>query len=299
MSTIQSSKDIFLDILLAVGIYAAWLVLVFYGDSMPLVVLFILGGYVGCLHGGFQHIAVHGYPTRFKWLNTLLAYPPLTLYYPYRTYRDTHIEHHEIDVLTDVETDPESVYVSREYFDSLNPIGKLIYRFNFTLAGRLLIGPFISLYHLWKGELKLIIRGDFERLITWLAHAIFCAAILVFVQAMGLPIWKYLLCVAYPGISLILLRSYTEHRWSPDDDQRSLIVEGSPLTRLLYFNNNYHWVHHDNPGLPWRQIPVNFEQRREEILSRNGNFYYRGYSDILKRLWRDKLIDPIHPTQAN
>ena len=294
------SKDtVIFDITLGVGIYTCWLALVMYGNSLPLAALFILGGYISGLHSSFQHIAVHGYPTRCEWFNTLLVYPPLSLYYPYPTYRDSHLEHHRVDVLTDVETDPESIYLTREQFDRLGRFGKWLYRLNFTLAGRLLIGPFISLFHLWKSELKFIVAGDTQRLRIWSIHAIWCAGILMFVQLSGLPVWKFLLCFVYPGISLILFRSYTEHRWSPAQDERSLIVEGSFLTRLLYLNNNYHWVHHENPGLPWRMLPEVFNQRKDEILRRNGNFYYRGYSDILKRLWKDKLIDPVHPRQAH
>ncbi len=295
----MSKDSVTLDISLGIGIYAGWLTLVVYGESFPLVALFILGGYVSALHGGFQHLAVHGYPTRYKWFNTLLAYPPLTLYFPYPTYRDTHLEHHRVEVLTDVETDPESIYLTREQFDSMGRFRKWLYRFNFTLAGRLLIGPFISLFHLWKSELRCIFAGDTQRLRIWLIHAAWCAGILMFVQLSGLPVWKFLLCFVYPGISLILFRSYTEHRWSPAEDERSLVVEGSFLTRLLYLNNNYHWVHHENPGLPWRMIPEIFNQRREEILRRNGNFYYKSYGEILKRLWKDKLIDPVHPQQAH
>ena len=287
------------DLSVGIAIYAFWLALVLYGDTLPLVALFILGGYVSCLHGSFQHIAVHGYPTKHEWLNSLLVYPPLSLYFPYPIYRATHLDHHACEVLTDVETDPESVYLSSGHFHGLNRLSRLVYRFNFTLAGRLLIGPFVSLYHLWKNEFRLIIAGDTQRMRTWLVHILWSAAILIFVQLAGLPIWKYLLCFVYPGISLILFRSYTEHRWSTSTDERSLIVEGSMITRILYLNNNYHWVHHENPGLPWKMIPRVFYQRREEILKRNGNFYYKGYTDILKRLWQDKLIDPVHPREVN
>ncbi len=285
------------DILLGIGIYASWLALVLFGDSLPIIVLFLLGGYIGCLHGGYQHIAVHGYPTRIEWLNSLLVYPPLILYFPYPTYRNTHLIHHECDVLTDVATDPESVYLSQAHWNSLNRLSQFIYKINFTLAGRMLIGPFISLYHLWKSESKLILAGNFERPRIWLIHIVLCAAILVFVNVAGMPIWKYLLCVAYPGISLTLLRSYTEHRWSPEAKERSLIVEGSIISRLLYLNNNFHWIHHEKPGLHWTAIPKVYRQRKAEILKANGNYFYKGYTDIFKRLWHDKLISPVHPLE--
>ena len=86
------------DLAVTVGIYTAWTLLVIYGNDLPLVLLFFLGGYITCLHGSLQHIAVHGYPTRWKWLNTLLAYPPLAFYFPYLTYRESHLEHHKVEV---------------------------------------------------------------------------------------------------------------------------------------------------------------------------------------------------------
>ena len=106
----------------------------------------------------------------------LLVYPPLILYFPYPTYRESHLIHHECDVLTDVATDPESVYLSQAHWNSLNQLSQFIYKINFTLAGRMLIGPFISLYHLWKSESKLILAGDFERARIWLIHIVLCAA---------------------------------------------------------------------------------------------------------------------------
>ena len=259
-----------------------------------------MGGYVTCLHGSLQHIAVHGYPTRYQWLNSLIVYPPLIFFFPYPTYRKSHTIHHQCEVLTDAETDPESVYLSKNHWDRLNRLGKLIYRFNFTLTGRLLIGPFVSLYLLWKGEFQAILAGDRQRAQIWLIHIAFSAVILIFVTQVGeMAVWKYLLCFAYPGISLTLLRSYCEHRWSPSEDERSLIIEGSPISRLLYLNNNYHWIHHENPALPWQQVSIEFDRRKEEILRLNGNYYYRGYLDVFKRLWKDRSIDPVHPYFTN
>ncbi len=293
-------KRLFTDISIACGIYLSWFILVYYGNDIPLILLFLAGGYVTCLHGSLQHIAVHGYPTRSRWLNTLIVYPPLAFYFPYVVYRTSHLEHHQVDTLTDVETDPESVYVSKSHWDQLSSISKAVYRVNFTLAGRLLIGPFISLYLLWKDQARRIISGDLQCALTWVIHISACVAIALFVSMVAqLPIWKYLLCFAYPGISMTLLRSYTEHRWSDREGERSIIVEGSPISRLLYLNNNYHWVHHEDPGLPWQDVSKEFNKRRTEILQTNGDFYYKGYFQMFARFFKDRLIDPIHPMQAN
>ena len=293
-------KRIYIDITIICGLYLSWFLTIIYGNEIPLIALFLIGGYLTCLHGSLQHNAVHGYPTRRHWLNTAMVYPPLAFFYPYQTYREAHLKHHRIDELTDVDTDPESIYLSRAYWNSLNGFGKLVYRFNFTLLGRLLIGPFLALYHLWKSEFIAIVSGDVRCLRTWILHILACAGLALFIHyASDMPLWKYVVCFVYPGIALTLLRSYTEHRWSAVAQQRTIIIEGSFLTRLLYLNNNYHWVHHENPGLAWQQLRHVFDQRRSEILQSNGNFYYRGYLQILGRVFKDRWIDPIHPTQAN
>lgn len=286
------------DLLVVIGVYAAWGLLVWYGEQIPILLLFIAGGYVTCLHGSLQHIAVHGSPTRHRWLNTLIATPPLALYYPYPVYRESHLEHHYCEELTDFEVDPESLYVSREHWSKLNELSRFIYRFQFTLLGRLLIGPFVSYYQLLKSEALRIYSGEKKQIGIWLLHILACMGVLYFVSFVGnMPIWKYLLCFAYPGISFTLLRSYTEHRWSPLDDERSIIVEGSPVTKLLYLNNNFHWIHHEHPGMHWSLVAKVFHEQKVEILRKNGNFYYKNYSQILRRLWKDRLIDPIHPTE--
>lgn len=299
MTQTINKKWLAVDLVITVGIYIAWVLLVIYGNDLPLVLLFILGGYVTCLFGSLQHIAVHGYPTKWNWLNTLLVFPPLAFYFPYHTYRESHLEHHKIEKLTDVETDPESLYIAKSHWDSLNNLSKAVYRFNFTLVGRLLIGPFVSLYLLWKGESRRILAGDRTCAVTWLLHFAAIIALSLLIQyGTTMPLWKYLLCFAYPGVSLTLLRSYTEHQWSNDEGERSIIVEGSPISKLLYLNNNYHWVHHENPRLPWQEVSTEFNKRRAEILQANGDFYYRGYLQMFAHLFKDKLIDPIHPLEA-
>jgi len=292
-------KRLLIDLLIIGNFYLIWFLLVLFGNNLPIVFLFIAGGYLACLHGSVQHIAVHGYPTRWQWLNTILVYPPVSFFFPYTVYRDSHQQHHKVEVLTDVETDPESIFLSKAHWDNLNRLSKIVYRFNFTLLGRLLIGPFVALYQLWKIETRAILAGNWRVAITWVVHIAACTAIALFVHyGSNMPLWKYLLCFVYPGIALTLLRSYTEHRWSDQQQGRSLIVEGSPVSRLLFLNNNYHWVHHENPALPWQQLGQVFRSRRSEILTLNDNFYYKGYWQILKRLFQDRWIDPIHPLDS-
>ena len=281
--------------LVAFSVYSVWLMLVLFGNTLPVWLLFILGGYTVCLHGSLQHEAVHNRPFAQRWMNTLLVFPPLALWYPYSIYREEHLLHHQCTDLTNPEMDPESLYFTPVEWDKFSKLTKWVYRVNFTMAGRLIIGPVISMFTLWKVAVLKVMRGDYQHARVWTGHVTLCVAILVFANGVGgLPVWKYLLCFAFPGIMLTLLRSYTEHRWATAQNERSLIVEGSPVSQLLYLNNNFHSLHHENPALPWYEIRALYRSRKSQILEHNGNFMYPGYLFILSRIFKDKLIDPLH-----
>jgi len=102
----------------------------------------------------------------------------------------------------------------------------------------------------------------------------------------------------YPGIALILLRSYYEHRPAADQAQRTVIVEAGPAMRLLFLGNNFHALHHERPGVAWYDLPRVYREERERVLAENGGFLFTGYGDILRRfLWRVK-DSPQHPGHA-
>ncbi len=286
-----------LTVTVAALCYTAWIALVLFGESIPVWLLFVLGGYVVCLHGSLQHEAVHGHPFASAWVNSILVLPPLSLGYPYHIYRQEHLKHHRCETLTDAEDDPESLYFMKREWDNKYVLFQYIHRINFTLFGRVTIGPAVSIATLWRNQLRMMLKGDSIRIRIWLVHLALSAGILVFAYvAGGIPPWKYVLCFAYPGIALTLLRSYTEHRWSPQADERSIVIEGSPVSQLLYLNNNFHWLHHENPKQPWYELRGEFYKRRHEVLQVNGDFYLRSYAHLIPRLWRDRPVAPIHPS---
>ena len=288
-----------LTLLIAACCYAAWLTLLIFHNAIPIWLLIPLGGYVVCLHGSLQHEAVHGRPTSRGWFNSLLVMPPLSLGYPYQIYREEHLQHHRCEVLTDSIEDPETLYFTAEQWQNKKAFFKWVQKANFTLLGRLTIGPAVATVTLWRNQLRKILQGDPIRAGIWILHLLLSATLILFAYyAVGLPPWKYVLCFAYPGIALTLLRSYTEHRWSDNADERTIIIEGSPITELLYLNNNYHWLHHENPQLPWYFLRREFTQRRGDVMQANGHFYIRSYLHLIPRLWRDKLIPPAHPAAA-
>ena len=264
--------------------YGAWMGLTFYATQIPMVLLMVLGGYVVCLHGSLQHEAVHGHPTRSQFLNTALIWWPLSLWMPYVRYRDLHQAHHNCETLTEPGADTESYYFRREHWRHIPRWLQTVLRLNQTLLGRLTVGPFIAIARYWPNEWKLILDGDLRVLRIWLIHFAGVAVVLFWVlNICGMSLVVYICTFALPGLSLTLLRSYTEHRPGPSNPERTAIVEGSPLTRLLFLNNNYHVIHHDRPGMPWFKIKGVFEAHRSSWLKRNNGFYFKSYGDLLRK----------------
>ena len=107
--------------LLIVAIYGGWLavLLLVRGGTLSLAAatppLILLGAW----HLSLQHELLHGHPTRSALVNKLLGYPPLTVWYPYTLYRDTHLDHHRDEDLTVPGVDPETNYVTRERWEQL------------------------------------------------------------------------------------------------------------------------------------------------------------------------------------
>ena len=71
----------------------------------------------------------------------------------------------------------------------------------------------------------------------------------------GVPPLLYIVGVAWVGGALTLLRSFAEHRWSPEGT-RSAVVRSGPVMALLFLNNNLHFTHHERPGEPWYRLPA-------------------------------------------
>ena len=277
---------------LLVAVYAAWIALTLHWDAISGWFLWLLGAYVVTLHSSLQHEAIHGHPTRNQRLNLALVRPPLTLWLPIELYHASHRAHHENE-LTNPESDPESFFVGREQWQSLRPWQQRLLLANNSFLGRMLIGPWLVTGRLWLDELRLLRAGDYRHAAILLRHAASVAAVLYWLLVIcEMPIYIYLLAFAWPGTSLMMVRSFLEHRYDPDTTRRTVLVEGCPLTRLLFLNNNYHWIHHDNPRLAWYRIPAVARRQRQEALSRNGNYQYPGYWTIA---WRYLLKPWTHP----
>ncbi|MFQ6018143.1 MAG: fatty acid desaturase, partial [Kiloniellaceae bacterium] len=197
----------------AVAIYGGFGLLTWHYAILPWWLVPPLGGYLVAWHGALQHEVVHGHPTPWDPVNELLVFPSLWLWMPFRIYRDSHFEHHIDDRLTDPLDDPESFYVTREAWARSGRRRRAGLWLHNTLAGRLLLGPFLCTWRLYSGEARHLVRGDTGNLTAWLWHLGGCAAVLVWVLWLcKVPPIDYLAFFAFPGISLTLLRSFLEHR---------------------------------------------------------------------------------------
>ena len=123
------------------AIYGGWSLLTWHHADIPLWLLIPAGALLIAWHGSLQHETIHGHPTRRRWLNTALGWPPLGLWLPYAIYRESHLLHHNNRQLTEPGADPESFYLTAESWTRMGPVWRGLHMVNRTLLGRLAIGP--------------------------------------------------------------------------------------------------------------------------------------------------------------
>ena len=284
------------SVALGLLLYACWLALTWYHASVPGWLLFLAGGYVTQWHFSLQHESIHGMRNWPAWLRTAFVWPPLGLWMPYPIYNRSHSTHHVNFNLTHPQRDTESNYQLQDAWPRFNAMHRAMLRLNQTLLVRLLLGPFLRLYKLGKREIGRLRAGDTANVRHWLMHVVSVAVVLYWVVGVAdMPLWKYLLCFAYPGMSLGMLRTFIEHRYGTLPMERVAIVQSNTLMGVLFLYNNIHLVHHQSPTLPWYRIPARFRAGRDQLLATNGNFYFRGYVEIARRFLFKPVFDPVHP----
>ena len=278
------------------GCYLAWLASLWAFGQIGLWALIPMALSVA-FHSSLQHEVLHGHPTRSAALNEALIWLPLGLYMPYRRFRDTHLYHHNDNRLTDPYDDPESFYVAEGDFSRLGPVMRGLLGINATFGGRILIGPALALIGFWRAEVRAAAEGDRVIRIAWGHHASGLCLVVPFIWWMEVPLWLYALLAAYPGYSLIMVRSFIEHRADDDPKRRSGIVESGRFFSLLFLNNNLHRVHHEKPTVSWFRLPALYRAERPRYLAENGGYLVHGYSEVLTR-WLVRRREPVvHPLQ--
>jgi fatty acid desaturase len=280
----------------ALVIYTSWFLLIWFNAVLPWWLIMPVGAYLLAWHFSLQHEAIHAFRGVPAWLRLALVYPPLGLWFPFPLYRKSHSTHHRDIHLTEPGVDTESYYVRQAEWRSTGPLKRALLTFNQTMAGRLLIGPALRLWILVHRESKRVVGGDFSHLPHWGLHTV--AVGLLFWLISGVcrfPWWQYCLLVAYPGLSLSLLRAFTEHRAAEDSQERTASVESNVVFGVLYLYNNLHVAHHLKPTMAWYDIPAYYRANRAELLKSNGNLVYRGYGQLARQFLFVPVFSPVHP----
>lgn len=285
-------------VILAGSIYAAWAAAMA-AAGLGLAPIWVWAPVVAwCVawQTSLQHEVIHGHPTPSAGLNRWIAGPPLTLWLSYSRYRALHLRHHVDERLTDPLDDPESFYVTEEAWRRAGRLRRAwLWSLN-TLAGRLVLGPVWTVARFAASEAAAIRRGVRGRAGAWLRHALQAGAIAVLVDvALGVPVWLYVLAVVWPATSLMLLRSFAEHRPAADPAHRSAIVESRGPLAWLFLSNNLHALHHERPGLPWFVLPKIYRANREAVLARNAGYRLAGYAEVARRWLLTPRDHPRHP----
>jgi fatty acid desaturase len=281
--------------LVALVVYAGWAALTWQYHALPAWLILPLAAALMALHGSLQHEAIHGHPTGSRSLDDLIAGVPLSLWLPYSLYRESHLAHHACGRLTDPVEDPESFYVASERWQRMSSPWRALFWINSTLAGRLLLGPAIAMLRFFAGEC----RRERRHGRAWLLHAVAVAPVLAWVTiACDIPLHSYVMLFVYPGLSLTLLRSFSEHRPAEGNARSTAIVEAGPVFSLLYLNNNLHALHHESPGLPWYALPEIYRAQRDEIRAKNGAFVFSGYGELAARFALRPKDVPVHPRRG-
>ena len=277
-------------------IYGSWVATLYWSQRLGLLATTLLLILSTTWYMSLQHELVHGHPTRNLRLNKLLGYAPLAVWFPYTLYMESHLRHHNDAVLTLPGVDPETHYVSDETWQRSGWLMRALFVHRKRFWGRFVFGPAMAIVAMAREAIDQVRGGNYHYVLMWAMHLTLLSAMLATIAVVaGIPAWYYLLAVAYPALSLAMVRSYYEHRAAADCKHRIAINEASWPMRVLYLNNNYHLVHHDLPSLPWYLLARGYWADREAYLARCGGFRIGGYGELAWRFGMTPIDAPVHP----
>jgi fatty acid desaturase len=280
---------------LIVTIYGGWFGVATHARELGLPLTAFLLALLGTWYMSLQHELLHGHPTRSPFVNALLGFAPLAVWFPYGIYRDSHLQHHDDPHLTHPERDPESYFVSVLVWRRAGWAIRALLTFRNTFVGRLLIGPAFAIAATGVEALRRIRSGDWRDVPVWFAHFAALAGLTAWLQrACGIPAWVFAVGAGYGALSLGSIRSFQEHRAAQAHEHRTVINEAAWFWRLLFLNNNYHLVHHDLPHVPWFALRVVYETSRQQYIERSGGFLVQGYSEWLRLYAYAPVAHPVH-----
>lgn len=277
-------------------IYSGWFFIATHAQAFGLRLSIPLLAVFSAWYMSLQHELLHGHPTRSAFINGLLGFAPLAVWFPYPVYRDLHLQHHDDPHLTYPETDPESYFVSHDAWRQAGTLTRALLIARNTFAGRLLLGPAFSIAATATQAIRKPLRGDWRDVPAWLAHFAALGALMLWLdRASGIAPWLFIAGVGYPALMLSAVRSFHEHRAAESHQHRTVINEAAWFWRLLFLNNNYHAVHHDLPGVPWYALRHVYRARRSDYLERNGGYIVRGYLEWLREHALSPVAQVMHP----
>lgn len=283
---------------LIVACYGTWIALLLYGDHLNASIWIFASAINITLFMSITHEVVHGHPTRNDLVNRLMVLIPIGWSIPFERFRETHLDHHKTAELTDPFDDPETWYLTHHEWILRNKITRSILTFNNTLFGRMLIGPVIGLGRFYISEFRSMLtfeNGWRDRAASWAMHFSFCATMVWLANNFGnVPFWQWLAAI-YLGHSILLIRTYLEHQAAPDNSERTVIIETACPIAFLFLFNNYHFVHHNKPHIPWYQLPSEYRKKREQFLAENGAYVYRSYAEIFRMFFLRSKEPVAHP----
>jgi fatty acid desaturase len=282
--------------LLIVAIYSGWFGVALDARMLGTPLTLGLLAVLSCWYMSLQHELLHGHPTRHAWLNALFGLAPLAVWFPYATYRDSHLRHHDDEHLTDPERDPESFFVSSARWQRAHPCLRVLLSVRNTLAGRIVVGPWFSISAAVRHAVMASARGEWRVTLAWAVHLAALAVLATWLdQHCGIRWYAFVFGVGYPALALGAVRSFHEHRVAADARERTVINEAALPWRLLFLNNNYHAVHHDLPGVPWFALRTVYHRRRDAYLARNGQYVVQGYGEWFARYALKTVAPALHP----
>lgn len=279
---------------LILGCYGLWLIVLIFLPGVSLALVVICLGVLAALHSSLTHEALHGHPFRNRAVNEALLFLPLSLFIPYGRFRDTHLEHHRDERLTDPYDDPETNFQDPEVWASMPQWRQVLLRLNNTLLGRMILGPILGQISFMVADWRLMRCGNWMVARDWALHGLGLVMVVWICELTPTPLW--LLCLgAYIGLGLLKIRTFLEHRAHTECHGRTVVIEDRGPLAWLFLNNNLHVVHHLYPGVPWYALPRLYRSNKQAFLARNQDYHYRHYGQIFWRYFLHSK-DPVpHP----
>jgi len=278
--------------------YTAWIFLPGLLAALSLWLAVPVLAVILAFHSSLQHEALHGHPTQNALINGALVFPALGLFIPYLRFKDTHLDHHFDERLTDPYDDPETNFLDPDTFAAMRDQRKFLCNLNNTLLGRMLIGPVFAQLYFMATDLKMIRAGNRRVMLGWGLHVLGILPVAAFVIWQGaVPVWAYVLA-AYLGLSLLKIRTFLEHRAHELAQARTVIIEDRGPLAALFLNNNLHAVHHSHPRVPWYRLWRLYQSDKSRFLDRNDGYVYRSYAEIFRAYFfhrKDPVPHPLWP----